>query len=75
MSEFHLYSPLTYYIALFQTLKRNYAVNGQEMYCTCVLFYLCVTHIWTHTVTELPTVKGFKTKCNGCYIIILLYSI
>ena len=44
MSKIHLYSPIIHEIALFQTLKRNYAVNGHEMYCTCVLFYLCVTH-------------------------------
>ena len=30
---------------------------------------------WTRTVTKLPTVKGFTTKCNGLYINILLYSI
>ena len=30
---------------------------------------------YTCTVTELPTVKDFMTKCNGVYIIILLYSI
>ena len=57
VSKIRLYTPNIYYIALFQTLKRNYAVNCHEMNCTCVFFYLCVTHIWTCTVTELPTVK------------------
>ena len=95
---------MIYDIALFQTLKRNYAVNGHEMYCTCVFFYLCITPIWTRTVTELPNRKKFylfiqhllsalytnkhalmrylinkynifMTKCNGFYIIMLLYSI
>ena len=75
MSKDHIYSPIIYDIALFQTMKRNYAVNGHEMYCTCVFFYLRVALILTRTVTELPTVKGFMTKCNGFYIIILLYSI
>ena len=42
MSKIHLYSPIIHEIALFQTLKRNYAVNGHEMYCTCVFLYLCV---------------------------------
>ena len=73
MSKVHIYSPIIYDIALFQTLKINYAVNGHEMYCTCVFFFLCVAHILARTVTELPTVKGFMTKCNGFYIIILLY--
>ena len=54
-------------ISLLQTLK-SYAVNGLEMYCTYVFFY-----IWTRTVTELPTVNGFVTKCNEFYISILLY--
>ena len=69
MSKYLLYSPIIHKIALFQTLKRNYAVNGHEMYCTCVFFYLCVTYTWTRTVTELPTVKDFMTKCNRVYII------
>ena len=51
-----------YDIALFQTLKRNYAVNGHEMYCTCVFFYMCVAHILTRTVTELPNSKSFYDK-------------
>ena len=51
MSKVHIYSPVIYDIALFQTLKRNYAVNGHEMYFTCVFFYLCVAHILTRTVT------------------------
>ena len=75
MLKIHLYSRIIHEIALFQTLKRNYAVNGHEMYCTCVLFYLRFTHILTRTVTELPTVKGIMTKCNGVYTIILLHSI
>ena len=62
-------------MALFQTLKRNFAVNGRKICCTCVFFYVYITHIWTRTVTELPTVKGFMTKCNRFYIIILLYNI
>ena len=74
MSKVHIYSPIIYDTALFQTLKRNYAVNGHEMDCMCVFFYLGVAHIWTHTVTELPIVKDFMTKCNGVYIIMLLYS-
>ena len=44
MAKNHLCSPVIYCIALFQTLKINYAVNGHEMYCTCVFFYMCVTH-------------------------------
>ena len=51
-----------YYIARFQTLKRKYAVNGYDMYCTCVFFHLYVTHIWTRTVTESPTVKKIYDK-------------
>ena len=62
MSKVYIYSLIIYDIALFQTLKRNYAVNGHEMYCTCVFFYLCVAHILTRTVTELPTVKGFMAN-------------
>ena len=53
---------IIYDIALFQTLKRNYAVNGHEMYCTCVFFYLCVAHILTRTVTELLNSKRFYDK-------------
>ena len=45
-------------------MKKKYAVDSQEMYCTCVFFYLCVNHIWTRTVTELPTVKRFMIECN-----------
>ena len=71
MSTVHIYSPIIYDIAPFQTLKRNYAVNGHEMYCTFVFFYLCVAHILTHTVTELPNSKkvllqnvmGFTLLC------------
>ena len=62
ISKVHIYSPIIYDIALFQTLKRNYAVNGHEMYCTCVFFYLCVAHILTRTVTELPNSKRFYDK-------------
>ena len=32
-------------------------------------------YVGSYTVTDLPTVKGFIKKCNGVYIIILLYSI
>ena len=39
MPKIHVYSPITHLIALFQILKRNYAVNGHEMYCTCVTAY------------------------------------
>ena len=62
MSKVHIYSPIIYDVALFQTLKRNYAVNGHEMYCTCVLFFLCVAHILTRTVTESPNSKRFYDK-------------
>ena len=62
MSKVHIYSPIIYDIALFQTLKRNYAVNGHEMYCTCVFFFLCVAHILARTVTELPNSKRFYDK-------------
>ena len=65
MSKVHIYSLIIYDIALFQTLKRNYAVNGHEIYCTCEFFFLCVAHILTRTVTELPNteiVKGFHDK-------------
>ena len=74
MSKVHTYSPIIYDIGLFQALKRNYAVNGHEMYCTCVFFYLCVAHILTQSQSY-QTVKGFMTKCIGFYIIIVLYSI
>ena len=62
MSKVHIYSPIIYDIAHFQTLKRNYAVNGHEMYCTCVFFFLCVAHILARTVTELPNSKRFHDK-------------
>ena len=62
MSKVHIYSLIIHYIALIQTLKRNYAVNGHEIYCTCVFFYLCVAHILTRTVTELPNSKRFHDK-------------
>ena len=62
MSKVHIYSSIIYDIALFQTLKRNYAVNGHEMYCMCVFFYLCVAHILTRTVTELPNSTRFYNK-------------
>ena len=56
MSKVHIYSPITYDIALFQTLRKNYAMNGHEMYCTCVFFYLQVrcSHIdtYSHRVTN-----------------------
>ena len=69
MSKIHLYSPIIHYVARIQTLKINYVVNGHKMYCTCVFFYLCVTHIWTRTVTELPTVKGFINNCMSFTIL------
>ena len=74
LSKVHMNSPIIYDIALFQTVKRNYAVNGHEMYCTRVFFYLCVAHILPGTVTELPNSKRFMTKCNWFYMIILWYS-
>ena len=58
-SHVHIYSPIIYDTAHFQTLKRNYAVDCHEMYCTCVFFYLCVAHILARTVTELPNGKRF----------------
>ena len=51
MSKFHLYSPITYYIALYQTLKRNYAVNGHEMYCTCV-YCTCAILTYGHIQSQ-----------------------
>ena len=45
MSKIHIYCPIIYYIALFHTLKRNNAVNGHDMYCTCVFSHLYVSHI------------------------------
>ena len=62
MSKVHICNPINYDIARFQTLKRNYAVNGHEMYCTCVFLYFCVAHISTRTVTELPNSKKFYDK-------------
>ena len=62
MSKVHIYGPIIYDIALFQTLKRNYAVNGHEMYCTSVFFYLRVAHVLTRTVTELSNSKRFYDK-------------
>ena len=62
MSKVYIYNPIIYDIALFQTLKTNYSVNDHEMYCTCVFFYLCVAHILTRTVTELPNSKGLYDK-------------
>ena len=58
------------YIALFQTLKRNYAVNGDDMYWTCEFLYSCVTHIWTRTVTEIPTVTGLCQNVLGFTLLI-----
>ena len=75
MSKVYIYSPIIYDIAMFQTLKRNYAVNGHEMFCTYVFFYLCVTHNGHVQSQSYQTVKGFMTKCIGVYIIILLYRI
>ena len=74
MSKFHIYSPIIDDIALFQTLKRNYAVNGHEMYCRCVFFF-CVAHILTRTVTELPNSKRFYDKMYWvlCYYLIVQY--
>ena len=75
MSKVHIYSSIIYDIALFQTLERNYAVNGHEMYCTCVFFYLCVTHNGHVQSQSYQTVKGFMSKCNGGlhYYLIVLY--
>ena len=58
MSKIYLHSPIIYYIALFQTLKRNYAMNVTKMYYTCVFFYLCVTtyrHKQSQSCQVLPT--------------------
>ena len=54
MSKIHLYSPIIHEIALFQTLKKNYAVNGHGMYCTCVLFTcaLLTMDTYSHRVTN-----------------------
>ena len=74
MSKVHIYSPIIYDMAFFQTLKRNYAVNGHEMYCTCVFFYLCVAHIWTRTVTELPNSRvGVKYSTCTWYLYLSTY--
>ena len=70
MSKFHIYSPIIYDIALFQTLKRNYAVNGHEMYCTCVFFNMCVAHILARTVTELSNSKRFYDKKVTCFTLL-----
>ena len=70
MSKVHIYNPIIYDIALFQALKRNYAVNGHEMYCTCVFFYLCVTHNGHVQSQSYQTVRGFKTKCNNNHLIV-----
>ena len=69
MSKVHIYSAIIYDIALFQTLKINYAVNGHEMYCTCVFFYLRVTHNEHVQSQSYQTVKCFMKKCNGFYIL------
>ena len=54
----------TYYIAVFQTLKRNYAVNGHEMYCTFVFCDLCATHNHMDTYSHRVTNSKTLTKCN-----------
>ena len=45
-------NPIIHYIALIQTLKRHYAVNGHEMYC--ILLLVRCTHIdtYSHKVTN-----------------------
>ena len=70
MSKIHIYCTIIYYLARFQTLKINYAVNGHDMYCTCVFFHLYVSHIWTRTPTELPSVRGVMgfTKLIYCTV-------
>ena len=73
MSKVHIYGPIIYDTALFQTLKRNYAVNSHEMYCTCVFFYLCVAHILTRTVTELPNSKRLTLRQNVMSFTLLFY--
>ena len=71
MLKNYLYSPIIYYIALFQTLKRNYAVNVTKMYYAYVLFYLCKLCVTTYRHKQsqryqvLPTVKVCITKCHG----------
>ena len=74
MSNIHLYSLIIYYIPLFQTLKRNYAVNGHEMYwpCVCSTCALLNMDTYGHRVTNS---KGCMTKGNGFHVTTLLYSI
>ena len=74
MSKVYIYSPIIYDIALFQTLKKNNAVNGHEMYCMCVFFYLCVAYILTRTVTELHAVKGFMKNVMGFTLLSFSYD-
>ena len=80
MSKVYIYSPIIYDTALFQTLKRNYAVNaGHDMTIICIAraySFTCALLTYWHVQSQsYQTIKGFMTKCNVFYIIILLYSI
>ena len=76
MSKVYIYSLIIYDIALFQTLKRNYAVNGHEICIARAYSFTCALLTYWHVQSQsYQTIKGVMTKCNGFYIIILLYSI
>ena len=69
MSKVHIYSAIIYDMALFQTLKRNYAVNVTKCIARAYSF-TCALLTYGHVQSQsYQTVKGFMTKCNGFYII------
>ena len=75
MSKNHVYSPIIHEIALFQTLKKKLCSERSRNVLHVRILLIVRYSQWTRTVTELPIVKGVMTKCNGVYIIILLYII
>ena len=75
MSKVHIYSPIIYDIALFQTLKEIMQWTVMKYIARAYSFTCALLTYWHVQSQSYETVQGFMTKCNGVYIIILLYSI
>ena len=50
MSKIHCYIPIIHEIALFQTLKKNYAVNGHEVIARAYSFTCALLTMDTYSV-------------------------
>ena len=76
MAKIHLYSPIIHEMALFQTLKKNYAVNVTRFIAHVYSFTCALLTMDTYSQRVTNSKRFYdKMQWGFAYIIILPYSI